>query len=148
MVRFSDMLGGSGEPDEVRAADSPYAELASDLPDDELDDDLDADDEDDLEAEAERPANEPEPHVPVSSEVESPEAVLERLERYASSARSAEPPPNTSTDTGMPAEAEAVEELEELEDVEDVESEQATGDDFLPRARGVMRRSWSRKRHP
>ena len=37
MVRFSDMLGRSGAPDDDGAANSPYAELANDTADPESD---------------------------------------------------------------------------------------------------------------
>ena len=77
MVRFSDMLGGSGDPDDARAANSPFAALKSE--------ELDA---------------EPEPAEPVAEDegetgFESPEDVLNRLRRYASAARAADqaPPP-------------------------------------------------------
>src|SRR5260221_9189709 len=86
MVRFSDMLGGSGEPDDVAAANSPYAALASDEADSAADADLDA------EAEDESGADTVKEPVPMST-FESPEAVLDRLTQYATSARAADHSP-------------------------------------------------------
>ena len=83
MVRFSDMLGGSGEPDDARAANSPFAALKSE--------ELDA---------------EPQPAEPVAEDegepgFESPEDVLDRLRRYASAARTADQdPPPEPVETG------------------------------------------------
>jgi hypothetical protein len=77
MVRFSDMLGGSGEPDDAAAAESPYAALANEAGDPDADA-LDADTDDTPDA-----AKEP---VPMAT-FESPEAVLNRLTQYATSAR-------------------------------------------------------------
>jgi hypothetical protein len=143
MVRFSDMLGGSGEPDDAAAAESPYAALAHDA-DSEGDEELDADDEADADAVHKEP-------VPMST-FETPEAVLSRLTQYASSARATdraaavetpepepepEPDPVSEADPETEAEAEAEEALPPV------------GDDFLPNARGIVRRpGLGRKRHP
>ncbi len=77
MVRFSDMLGGSGEPDDAAAAESPYAALANDAGDP---------DADELEAESEDESDSVKEPVPMAT-FESPEAVLDRLTQYATSAR-------------------------------------------------------------
>jgi hypothetical protein len=129
MVRFSDMLGGSGEPDDP-GAESPYAALASDV---DSDDDDDEDRDDDA-------VKEP---VPMST-FESPEAVLSRLTQYATSAR--------VTDHAAPVEAPEPEPEPELDPVPEAEAEEPlppVGDDFLPNARGIVRRpGLGRKRHP
>jgi hypothetical protein len=125
-VRFSDMLSGSGEPDDARAAKSVYDALSDDFDadDEPEDDEADADDE----PEAESPPAAERPPMP---SVESPEEVLDRLTRYAKSARAAEPaePP----DEDAPGD-------DELPPV---------GDDFLPRPREIERKPGrSRKRRP
>ena len=132
MVRFSDMLGGSGEPDDARATKSVYAALS---------DDRDADDEpDDDDEEPEHPgADEPAEDAPAAERApaptfESPEDVLDRLTQYASSARAAEPE--------MPPDEDATDDAtdDELPPV---------GDDFLPRAKEIERKPGrSRKRRP
>src|SRR5258706_11719327 len=92
MVRFSDMLGGSGEPDDAHATKSVYAALSDDRDaDDEPEDD--EPDEDTGVAGADEPATEAAPaaeRAPAPT-FESPEDVLDRLTQYASSARAAEP---------------------------------------------------------
>lgn len=130
MVRFSDMLGGSGEPDDARAANSPFAALKSD--------ELDAESEPEPEAEDEaedEPEDEP--------GVETPEDVLNRLTRYASAARATDrelPPEPVDSDSAGPSETEDVPPDEPLPPV---------GDDFLPDPKGVERRSGrTRKRRP
>ena len=139
MVRFSDMLGGSGEPEEERATDSPYAALASGDPDAE---------EPDLEV-PEETAAESEPES-----FETPEAVLERLERYANSARVAEPvaervpnepvPPAPTEPPPPPPPGNAAPDDEHPDD-----DSQPPGDDFLPRPKAIIHRSgWGRKRRP
>jgi hypothetical protein len=171
MVRFSDMLGGSGEPDDAAAAESPYAALANEAGDPDADA-LDADTDDTPDA-----AKEP---VPMAT-FESPEAVLNRLTQYATSARvieTAEPeivePETPEPETPEPdpePEPETVEVEPEPETVApaadaEVEPEPASeaepepepvpedplrpvGDDFLPNARGITRRvGRGRKRHP
>ena len=78
MVRFSDMLGGSGDHESPRATTAPAAPPA------EIDDD-------DVEAEAEADLD-----LPDASDDETvpepPEEVLNRLAQYASSTRAADPP--------------------------------------------------------
>src|SRR5712691_11000309 len=101
MVRFSDLLGGSGEPDDARAANSPFAALKSDEPE--------------PEPEAE-PASEPEP------DVESPEAVLSRLTQYATAKRAAAP-------ASPPEPVEPVEPVEPEDEPPD-EPLPPVGDDF------------------
>jgi hypothetical protein len=66
MVRFSDMLGGSGEPDDANAPESPYAALANDARDPEADE-LEADAEDAPGPEPQAPAApEPDPDQPLA----------------------------------------------------------------------------------
>jgi len=158
MVRFSDMLGGSGEPDDGAAADSPYAELASEAGGAE-DDAPEADTEDASDA-----VKEP---VPMAT-FESPEAVLDRLTQYATSARVIETPepeivePETPEPETLEPEPEAVEAATEPAADAEVEPEpepepepvpedplRPVGDDFLPNAKGITRRvGRGRKRHP
>ena len=133
MVRFSDMLGGSGEPDDAHATKSVYDALSDDF---DADDEPEADDADN-EPEGEPDVDEPEAESPPAAErgpmpsVESPEEVLDRLTRYAKSARAAEP--SEPPDEDAPGD-------DELPPV---------GDDFLPRPREIERRpSRSRKRRP
>jgi hypothetical protein len=128
MVRFSDMLGGSGEPDDGRAAASPYAALANEELDAEGDAFFDAEEESDEDADVNVDAD----HVPMAT-FDSPEAVLDRLTQYASSARAAE-------QVAPPAEEPTVEEPV---------PEEPVGDDLLPRGRGIIRKPGRmRKRHP
>jgi hypothetical protein len=158
MVRFSDMLGGSGEPDDVAAANSPYAALANDEDDPASDADLEA--EADVASDSDA-VNEP---VPMST-FETPEAVLNRLTQYASSARAAEhaalvepakpvepaPPVRDShsdtdvdTDTDTETDADIAAAFEPKAD-----PLPPVGDDFLPSVRRIVRRAgrgW--KRHP
>ena len=131
MVRFSDMLGGSGEPDDARAANSPYAALSDDRDADdepETEPETESDDADDDEPEAEPAAAADRAPQPT---VESPEDVLDRLTQYATSARAAEqvaPPDEDAPDGGPPP---------------------PVGDDFLPRSKGIERKPGrSRKRRP
>ncbi|MDQ1479821.1 MAG: hypothetical protein QOI44_682 [Actinomycetota bacterium] len=141
MVRFSDMLGGSGEADDEAALDSPYAALASDSDDDAEPEAGDGDDD---------AFREP---VPVAT-FETPEAVLDRLTQYRTSTRAADPvaPPAPSVEepAAVEAPAEAIAPAE-IETAAEPESEPLppVGDDFLPNARGIVRRSGlGRKRHP
>jgi hypothetical protein len=168
MVRFSDMLGGSGEPDDAAAAESPYAALANEAGDPDADA-LDADTDDTPDA-----AKEP---VPMAT-FESPEAVLNRLTQYATSARvieTAEPEivepeavePEAvepeAAEAEVPTEAVAPEAVNPEPEPEVVEPEvvepepepvpeeplRPVGDDFLPTVRGIARRAGrGRKRHP
>jgi hypothetical protein len=144
MVRFSDMLGGSEEADDA-AADSPYAALASDAADsdDDADPEADTDDGDDA-------FREP---VPVAT-FETPEAVLDRLTQYRTSTRAADPVAPPAPPVEEPAASEAPPDGgagAEAESDAEGESEPLppVGDDFLPNARGIARRSGrGRKRHP
>ncbi|MDQ1510017.1 MAG: hypothetical protein QOG50_1861 [Actinomycetota bacterium] len=141
MVRFSDMLGGSGEPDDANAADSPYAALASDEADSQLEDESDEPDE---AADADA-VKEP---VPVAT-FETPEAVLDRLTQYATS-RAAD---QTQAEAEPQLEAEAEPQLEAEPDAE-LEAEPdnvlpPVGDDFLPKFEGLDRKPGrGRRRHP
>ena len=148
MVRFSDMLGGSGEPDDDAATESPYAALANEAGDpeaDEADEDAAADDKQDA-------TKEP---VPMST-FETPEAVLDRLTQYATSARASEPvAPEPVAPEPVAPEPVAPEPV--APDTEpDTEPEPSpdeplrpVGDDFLPNVRGIVRRGGrGRKRHP
>jgi hypothetical protein len=145
MVRFSDMLGGSGEADDAAAADSPYAALASDAADSD-----DSDDDAQSEADGDDAFKEP---VPVAT-FETPEAVLNRLTQYRTSTRAADPvaPPAPAVEEPAAVEAPAEAMVEaETETAAEPESEPLppVGDDFLPNARGIVRRSGrGRKRHP
>ena len=139
MVRFSDMLGRSGEPDDAAAANSPYAALANDEDDAASDTNLEAESDSGSDTDA---VKEP---VPMST-FETPEAVLNRLTQYATSARAAdhapvEPAPPAGDDETAPGiEPEPEPEPEPLSPV---------GDDFLPNVRRIVRRAgrgW--KRHP
>jgi hypothetical protein len=150
MVRFSDMLGGSEEADDA-AAESPYAALASDTADsdDEAEPEADTGDEDDA-------FREP---VPVAT-FETPEAVLDRLTQYRTSTRAADPVAPPAPPVEEPAAVETPAAIEEPPEVTpeaeadtDTEAESEplppVGDDFLPNARGIARRSGrGRKRHP
>ena len=134
------MLGGSGEPDDAAAAESPYAALASEVADSEKDAEpgADADEGADL-------AKEP---VPVAT-FETPEAVLDRLTQYRTSTRAPNP---VAPPVEEPAAATA-ETAREAESDAEVESEdeplKPVGDDFLPNAKGIARRPGrGRKRHP
>ena len=135
MVRFSDMLGGSGEPDDDAATESPYAALANEAGDpeaDEADEDAAADDKQDA-------TKEP---VPMST-FETPEAVLDRLTQYATSARASEPvAPEPVAPEPVAPEPVAPEPSPD-------EPLRPVGDDFLPNVRGIVRRGGrGRKRHP
>lgn len=123
MVRFSDILGGSGEPEDGRAANSPFAELAGEMSDLEEPDD------------GNKPEDEPEQESVAEPDYESPEAVLERLTQYATSARAAD---RVAT----------VDELEP-DDTPDDDPPSPVGDDFLPHPKGVVPKpGWGRKRRP
>jgi hypothetical protein len=143
MVRFSDMLGRSGEPDDVAAANSPYAELAN-YEDDPASDDLEA--EADVRSDTDA-AKEP---VPMSA-FETPEAVLNRLTQYASSARAAVHAPPVE-----PAQSREIETQPEQDPGPELEPEpeadplSPVGDDFLPNVRRIVRRAgrgWKRHQH-
>jgi hypothetical protein len=139
MVRFSDMLAGSGEPDDANAADSLYAALANDV-DEPLEDDAD---ETDAEADADA-VKEP---VPVAT-FETPEAVLDRLTQYATSRAAEQPAPLVESEATEPEPAPTTE--PEIEpDAEADDALPPVGDDFLPSVRGLARRPGrGRKRHP
>jgi hypothetical protein len=137
MVRFSDMLGGSGEPDDVTAATSPYAALAND----EADPGADTEVEREAGAASDTDAvNEP---VPMST-FETPEAVLNRLTQYASSARAAD-----HARPVEPAQSREIETQPEPEAEPEADPLSPVGDDFLPNIKRIVRRAgrgW--KRHP
>jgi len=160
MVRFSDMLGRSGEPDDAGAASSPYAALANDEDDPASDADLDA--EADVASNTD-PVKEP---VPMSA-FETPEAVLNRLTQYASSARAAEhaalveparpvepAAPVRDSDTDVDTDTDGETDTETDTDIAAAFEPKAdplspVGDDFLPSVRRIVRRAgrgW--KRHP
>jgi len=137
MVRFSDMLGGSGEPDDANAADSPYAALASDAADAELEAERQEADDD---AET---AKEP---VPIAT-FETPEAVLDRLTQYATSRAADQTAPIVESDPTA-LEPPPIEEDTEPEPEAD-DALPPVGDDFLPKFEGIERRPGrGRKRHP
>jgi hypothetical protein len=91
MVRFSDMLGGNADPERGRPATAPDPVPTDAIPEPEP------------QAEPEpEPDAEPEPEpttVEGPPSLQTPEAVLDRLTQYATSARAAEPAPE-STDDG------------------------------------------------
>ena len=138
MVRFSDMLGRSGESDDVAAANSPYAELANDEDDPASDADLER------EAEPAGDTDAVKEPVPMST-FETPEAVLNRLTQYASSARAADHAPPVE-----PAQSQEIETQPEpaLEPEPEPDSLSPVGDDFLPNVRRIVRRAGRGKRHP
>jgi hypothetical protein len=140
MVRFSDMLGGSGEPDDANAAESVYAALANDAADADLEAEEDASDE---AADADG-VKEP---VPMAT-FETPEAVLDRLTQYASSRAADQPAPVVEP---APPEPEPPE-PEQPEAGVEAEADgllPPVGDDFLPSFEGLDRRPGrGRKRHP
>jgi len=147
MVRFSDMLGGSGDADEPSAKTAPAA--ARDVPED-GDESADPDtpppkgtvqfvDQVGLgPPPAASVVDAPEP--PTASQ--SPQDVLDRLTQYASSARAAEepapaadppaadpappPPPTATAEPAAPPPA--------------ANAEKPGGDDLLPRARRTLRK--------
>ena len=147
MVRFSDMLGGSGEPDDANAADSPYAALANDEADAQLEDDADEPEEGTDAAAGKEP-------VPMST-FETPEAVLDRLTQYASSRAADQTAPLVESD-GTELEPPPIETEAEPEPEPEPEAEPEpddplapVGDDFLPSVKGLPRRQGrGRKRHP
>ncbi len=144
MVRFSDMLGGSAEPDDANAAESVYAALANDTTDAELE----VEDGESDEAADAGGVKEP---VPMAT-FETPEAVLDRLTQYASSRAADQPAPVVEPAPPEPErEPEPQPEAESQAEVE-VEADgllPPVGDDFLPSFEGLDRRPGrGRKRHP
>jgi len=145
MVRFSDMLGGSGEPDDANAPESVYAALANDATDAEPEVE---DDESDGAADADA-LKEP---VPMAT-FETPEAVLDRLTQYASSRAADQPAPLVEPAPPEPERPEPEPVVEAHPEVE-VEAEAdgllpPVGDDFLPSFEGLDRKPGrGRKRHP
>jgi hypothetical protein len=143
MVRFSDMLGGSGEPDDANAPESVYAALANDAADAEPEVE---EDESDGAADADA-LKEP---VPMAT-FETPEAVLDRLTQYASSRAADQPAPVVEP---APSEPEPPEPEPVAEAHPEVEAEAdgllpPVGDDFLPSFEGLDRKPGrGRKRHP
>jgi hypothetical protein len=84
MVRFSDMLGGNGDPERARPATAPDPVPTDAIPEPEPEPEPDA---------------EPEPTtVEGSPSLQTPEAVLDRLTQYATSARASEPAPESTDD--------------------------------------------------
>jgi hypothetical protein len=112
MVRFSDMLGGNGDPDATPAtAPAPPPSLVG------------------LEPDEPEPDDEPEP-AGAAAPVESPEEVLDRLTQYASSAR--------TTDTPEPEPEPPIEAPAAAGDAED--DLRPVGDDLLPRPKAETRK--------
>ena len=143
MVRFSDMLGGSGEPDDANAAESVYAALADDAAD------AGPEVEDGESDEAADAGGVTEP-VPMAT-FETPEAVLDRLTQYASSRAADQPAPVVAPTTpeSEPPEPEAVAEPQPEVEAEADGLLPPVGDDFLPSFEGLDRRPGrGRKRHP
>jgi hypothetical protein len=135
MVRFSDMLGADGEPEDARATTA--ADLAP--PDDESPDAhlVPADDVTDATPEDAPPG--PEATAP------SPQEVLDRLTRYASRTREAEPAarpaePEAEASPAPPApEAPAPEPPAPAEEPGRQPRNDDAGDDILPRAKRTLR---------
>jgi hypothetical protein len=118
MVRFSDMLGGNGDPERSRPIAAPDPALSDEIPDAEV------------EPERDEPETDPAAEGDVTLAPQSPEDVLDRLPQYATSARASDPdaapdeapvPPPDSRDG-------AAEELA------------AAGDDLLPHAKADPRK--------
>jgi hypothetical protein len=147
MVRFSDMLGGDGQPDDARAATE-----ARDLPPlvDDAAPDLDA------------PVDEPSPPAAAAeAEVEaepaaadpSPEDVLDRLTQYATATRAAAPPPEPEEEPPAPpapptpaaATTATPEPLPPPEPASPTAIDD-TGDDILPRAKRSLRKPRGKRR--
>jgi hypothetical protein len=139
------MLGGSGEPEDGAAADSPYAALANAEGDAETDPEPEANADPDAQDVA---ATVKEP-VPMAT-YESPQAVLDRLTQYANAARAIPPvDPEEPENAERQAESQAGEDVEPDREMEPApDSGSAVGDDFLPSGRGLVRRRRGRKRHP
>jgi hypothetical protein len=131
MVRFSDLLGGNGDPEGVRPAAVSTPLVAEPEARDE-------------------PEPDPELDAPPASAVESPKDVLDRLTQYATSARAGDQVSDPSVATpaapdepdppSPPAQA--------LTPDETADAFKPVGDDLLPRS-GVARKSGrGRKRRP
>jgi len=152
MVRFSDMLGGTGDADEPSA------------PKTDRDVATDADEQPDVDA---PPASgtvqfvdqvgAPPPSAPVAERpapepaAQSPQDVLDRLTQYASSARASEraPAPDAPVTDPVPAqppvaaprEPEAVtREPEAAPPSRSADADEPAGDDLLPRAKRTLRK--------
>jgi hypothetical protein len=116
MVRFSDMLGGNEDARETRASVAPR-HRGDESPEPEPAEPAAAaapDENAETETETETAPDDPAP-------AESPEAVLDRLTQYASSARASDPPPPEAT---APEPADNAEPLT------------SAGDDLLPHPKG------------
>jgi hypothetical protein len=156
MVRFSDMLGGTGDADEPSAPKTDR-DLATDA-------DADADEQPDVDAPpatgtvqfvdqvgaaapaapvVERPASEP--------AAQSPQDVLDRLTQYASSARAserapapdapvAEPVPDQSPVVAPHAPEAVTREPEAAPPSRPADADEPAGDDLLPRAKRTLRK--------
>jgi len=144
MVRFSDMLGGSGDAEESRAStemrDLPGP--AEDAPDPDAGPAGDAAqfvDAADV-SPAPVPANEAQP--PVAAGSQSAQEVLDRLTQYASSARAAEQvaPPAPAPPEPAPAPPDPPPAPVAASEPEPAPREEPAGDDILPRARRILRR--------
>jgi hypothetical protein len=156
MVRFSDMLGGTGDADEPRAPRSDR-DVATDA-------DADADEQPDIDA---PPATGtvqfvdqvglPAPAAPVVERptpepaAQSPQDVLDRLTQYASSARASERAPAPDAPVADPVlpqppvvaphEPEAVtREPEASPASRSADADEPAGDDLLPRAKRTLRK--------
>jgi hypothetical protein len=115
MVRFSDMLGGNGDAEGARPATAPDPVPTDEIPE--------------PEPEIE-PEPEPEPAaVDDAAGLQTPEAVLDRLTQYATSARAADPLPEPAP------------EPTEDRPPEDRSTEiAAVGDDLLPHGKAESRK--------
>jgi hypothetical protein len=98
MVRFSDMLGGNTDPERGRPATAPDPVPTDAIPEAEPEPEPDAQPEHDAQPEPDAEP-EPEPTTPEGPpSLQTPEAVLDRLTQYATSARAAEPAPEPTDD--------------------------------------------------
>jgi hypothetical protein len=126
MVRFSDMLGGNGEPERSRPVSAADPALADEIPEPEA------------EPEPDEPGTEPESGTGpeparVADEtfaVQTPEEVLDRLTQYATSARASDPDAAPELTAPVPP-SDSSEGADELA---------AAGDDLLPHAKADSRK--------
>ena len=136
MVRFSDLLGGNTDPEDARPKTvsdpaPPFATPDADDPDPD-EDGLDQGERSEPAGEADAVAASP------VAEVDSPQAVLDRLTQYATSSRTADQVPAPEVEpTPAPGAAQPADDLS------------GVGDDLLPRAKGTTRKPSRRgKRRP
>jgi hypothetical protein len=127
MVRFSDMLGGNGDPERPRPIAAPDPALSDEIPEPETEPERDEPETDNA-----RTGLEPDGEADVTGALQSPEDVLDRLTQYATSARASDfdavrdpGPPEVRTSDPAPG---APDELA------------VVGDDLLPHAKADTRK--------